>query len=160
MNALLWAIILTLMPITELRAGLPIALKYASENNIPVLLIFALILFLNIIVIFFVFLFLDFINKYLMKIKWYSIFFNHVLNKFRKKVDKFEKKNKQAWFWGLVLFVAIPLPGTGAWSGCLLSWLLDFDRKKSFLAISLGILIAAILVLVATLSLVKFFSVL
>ena len=159
MNSLILAILLTILPITELRAGLPLAISYALENNIPVFLIFILILLINILIIFIIFLFLDFIHKYLMKVGWYSKLFNHIINKFRKKVDKFEEKNKQTWFWGLVLFVAIPLPGTGAWSGCLLAWLLGLDRKKSLLAISLGVLIAGILVLAATLGFVKFLSV-
>ena len=51
----------------------------------------------------------------------------------------------------LVLFVAVPLPGTGAWTGCLLSWLLDLDRKKSILAISIGVLIAGLFILFGTL---------
>ena len=55
---LLYAILLTLMPVTELRAGLPLAVSYALENNIPVFLIFILILALNILLIFFVFYFL------------------------------------------------------------------------------------------------------
>jgi len=159
-SKLFYAILLTIMPVTELRAGLPLAISYALEKNIPISLVFLLIVFVNILIIFFVFFFLDYINKYLIKLKFYNKIFNGFLKRFRKKVDKFEKENGKTWFWALVLFVAVPLPGTGAWSGCLLAWILDLDRKKSILAISLGVLIAGIIVLFGSLGFVKLFNVL
>ena len=112
---LIYAIILTIMPVTELRVGLPLAITYAIENNIPISLIFILILLINLLVIFFIFHFLD-------------------------------------------NFVAVPLPGTGAWTGCLLSWLLGLDRKKSILSICIGVIIASILVLFGTLGFISLFS--
>ena len=68
-------------------------------------------------------------------------------------VEKLEKRamsrsesvaNKE--FWGLMIFVAIPLPGTGAWTGALIAALLRLNPKKSFLAVLLGVTIAAILI--------------
>ena len=56
-----------------------------------------------------------------------------------------------------MLFVAVPLPGTGAWSGCLVSWLLGLDRKKSILAISLGVIIAGLIILFASLGVFSLF---
>jgi len=159
-SKLIYAILLTLMPITELRAGLPLAISYALENNIPIFLIFLLIISVNILVIFFVFFFLDKINSYLMSIKSYEKIFNKFLKKFQKKVDKFEKEHGKAWFWALTFFVAVPLPGTGAWSGCLLAWILDLDRKKSILAISLGVIIAGTIILFGSLGFIKLFNML
>ena len=72
-----------------------------------------------------------------------------------RKVDKFEKRHKLLGFAALTLFVAIPLPGTGAWSGSLVSWLLDLDRKKSIISIALGILIAGVIICLATLGLLN-----
>jgi len=152
---LLYAIFLTLMPITELRIGLPLAISYSLENNIPILLIFFLIVFINIILIFFIFFFLDTLHKYLLQIDSYKKIFQKFLKKFQKKVDKFEKKHEELGFLALALFVAIPLPGTGAWSGCLLAWILKLDRKKSLIAISMGILIAGILVLLGSLGFIE-----
>lgn len=157
---LLYAILLTLMPITELRIGLPLAISYALENNIPVFLIFFLIVSVNILLIFFVFFFLDYIHKYLMNIKFYKKIFHGVLKRFRKKVDKFESKYKTAEVLSLALFVAVPLPGTGAWSGCLLAWILDLDRKKSILGISLGVITAGIIILFGSLGFAKLFNML
>ena len=155
---LIYAILLTLMPITELRIGLPIAISYAIENNIPIFLIFLLIVSINILLIFFIFFFLDSIHKYLMNINFYKKIFQKFLRKFQKKVDKFEKKHKEAGFLALVLFVATPLPGTGAWSGCLLAWILELERKKSIIAISIGVIIAGIIILLGSLGFIELFN--
>ncbi len=154
----IYALILTVLPISELRGGLPLAILWARNNAVPLFLVFPLILFLNILVIFFVFYFLDNIHKSLMNVKIYKKFFDKYLERFQKRVDKFEKKYSAIGFLALALFVAIPLPGTGAWSGCLASWLLRLDRKKSILSISLGVLMAGIIVLLGTLGLINVFS--
>ena len=151
MNQLLVAVILSALPVFELRAGLPIAVNYALKNNFPVIPIFLLILFVNISVIFLIFLFLDFLHESLMKISLYKKIFGYYLRRLRKKADKLEKKLDVYGFFALSFFVAIPLPGTGAWTGCLVSWLLGLDRKKSIVAISLGVFIAGIIILLASL---------
>ncbi len=163
---LFYAIILTILPVFELRAGIPMALSYAKDNNIPlslnipILLIFLLIVLINILVILFVFFFLDNIHKHLLKIKAYKKAFERYLRRFQKKVDKFEEKHSSFEFFALVLFVAVPLPGTGAWSGCLLAWLLDLDRKRSLAAISLGVFIAGLIVLFGSLGFIHLFNLL
>jgi len=79
------------------------------------------------------------------------------VKRFQKKVDKFEKRYETLGFLALVLFVSIPLPGTGAWTGCLISWSLGLDRKKSIIVISLGVLIAGIIILLGTLGFINLF---
>ena len=64
-----------------------------------------------------------------------------------KKRDKIDKYG----IWGLLMFVAIPLPGTGGWTGALLASLLHLDKKKSFVAISLGVFIAGLIMTVLSL---------
>lgn len=155
---IIWAIILSMLPISELRGGLPLAILYANQHNIPIALIFPLIVMVNILVVFFVFYFLDNIHHLFLRIKIYRKFFDKYVERFQKKVDKFEEKYSVMGFLALILFVAIPLPATGAWSGCLISWLLDLDRKKSIFAISLGVIIAGILVLFGTLGFLRVFS--
>ncbi|MEJ2267818.1 MAG: small multi-drug export protein, partial [Nanoarchaeota archaeon] len=125
---IIYAIILTLLPISELRGGLPLAISYAYENNIPIFIIFGIIVFLNILMIFVIFYFLDNLHHLFMKLKFYKRFFEYYIKKFQKRIDKFETKYSTVGFLALVLFVAIPLPVTGAWSGCLLAWILDLDR--------------------------------
>lgn len=155
---IIYAIILAMLPISELRGGLPLAIIYANQHKIPIFLVFSLIVMINILIIFFVFYFLDNTHHLFLKIKIYRKFFDKYLERFQKKVDKFEEKYSSIGFLALSLFVAIPLPATGAWSGCLISWLLDLDRKKSIFAISLGVIIAGILVLLGTLGFLNLFS--
>ncbi len=150
-SKLIYSIILTVMPVTELRAGLPLALSFAKESGIPVFLIFLLIVLINILMIFVIFFFLDNLHDKFMEIKIYRYLFNKYLKKIQKKVDKFEKKYNEKGFLALAIFVAIPLPGTGAWSGCLLSWILGLERKKSIMAIASGVALAGIIIFLGTL---------
>jgi|TARA_Y100000310_G_scaffold341901_1_gene442785 uncharacterized membrane protein len=155
---LLYALILTIIPITELRVGLPLAVNYAIEHNINIILIFFVIIFLNILMIFFVFYFLDNIHSYLLRFHFYRKVFEKILIRLRKKTDKFEKKYNSIGFLALVLLVAIPLPGTGIYTGTLISWILGLERKRSIASISIGVVIAGILVLLGTLGFIKLFS--
>ncbi|MBD3247040.1 ligand-binding protein SH3 [Candidatus Pacearchaeota archaeon] len=158
MMQLIYALLLTIAPVTELRIGLPVAIDFALKNSVPISLVFFLIVILNILMIFVIFFFLDYLHEAFMNITPYKKMFNHYIKRFQKKVDKFERKYEEGGFLALVLFVAVPLPGTGAWSGCLVSWLLGLERKQSILAISLGVLIAGILVLLGTLGTLNFIN--
>ena len=155
---LLYALLLTIMPVKELRVGLPISVIYAIENNLPISLIFLTIILTNILIIFFIFYFLDNIHSFFMKFNFYNRIFGGFLKKFQKKVNKFEKRYNAIGFLALIFFVAIPLPGTGVWSGSLISWILNLNRKKSIISISLGVIIAGILVLLGTLGFINLFS--
>jgi uncharacterized membrane protein len=155
---LFYAIILSILPVSELRGGLPIAIIYANGHDIPLILIFSLIILINLLVIFIVFYFLDNIHKLFLKNKFYKKIFESYIKRFQKRIDKFEKRYSAIGFLALTLFVAIPLPVTGVWSGCLASWILDLNRKKSILAISLGVIIAGILVFFGTLGFLSLFS--
>jgi uncharacterized membrane protein len=151
MNELLWGLLLTVLPIFELRGGLPLVLDYALKNNFPISPFFVFVVLLNILVIFFVFWFLDYLHNHLMRLKLYRRGFDFYLERLRKRVDKFERRFEEFGFLALVLFVAIPLPGTGAYTGVLAAWLLGLERKKSILSISLGVLLAGILILLGSL---------
>ena len=154
---IIWAILLAILPISELRGGLPLAVIYANQNNIPIALVFFIIVMANILAIFLAFFFLDRFHHVLLRIKAYKRFFDRYIEKIQKKVDKFESKYSAMGFLALTLFVAIPLPATGAWSGVLIAWLLDLDRKKSIMSIALGVMIAGVLVLFGTLGFLKLF---
>jgi len=158
MNQLLIALILSVLPVFELRGGLPLAINYSLKNNVPIFLVFSLVIFLNILVIFLIFLFLDYLHAHLIKFKFYNKIFNFYIKRIRKKAEKIEKKIPESGYLALTLFVAIPLPVTGAWTGTFIAWLLGLERKKSILAISLGVLIAGIFVLLATLGFFNLFS--
>ena len=90
---------------------------------------------------------LIFINKILHLISHSKIsFFNKPAGFILKKADKNKDKITKYATWGLFLFVAIPLPGTGGWTGALLASLLHLDKKKSFIVISLGVFIAGLII--------------
>jgi len=155
MNELLLGIVLSVLPIFELRGGLPLAVNYALRKNIPIFFVFFLIVALNIAVIFFVFLFLDFVHYKLMRLSVYNRLFNFYVKKLQKRVDKVERRMDMLGFFALTLFVLIPLPVTGAYTGCLIAWLLDLNRKKSILAISTGVLGAGLIILFASLGIIS-----
>ena len=144
---LIWGLLFTILPITELRLGLPIVVKYCLENDLTVWPFFLLVLLLNVLVVFVIFFFLEIIHKHLLKWRFYNKIFHKFIEKLRKKNEKFEKKFNEIGYLALVLFVAIPLPGTGAWTGTLLAWLTGLEKKKSIVAISLGVLIAGLIIL-------------
>lgn len=72
-----------------------------------------------------------------------------------KKADKNKGKLEKYGYLGLAFFVAIPLPGTGAWTGCLVASVLEMDKKKSFLAAVLGVFIASIIMMILSFGLLS-----
>ena len=160
MNNLILAIILSFLPISEVRGGMPVVVHYALSNGFSFPLIVALgllVILVNILGVLFAFFFLDFIHEKLMRIKIYRKTFDYYMERVRKKADKMEGKMGSYGFLALALFVAIPLPVTGGWSGALIAWYLGLDRKKSILAISLGVFAAGLIMFLFSLGLFSLF---
>ena len=86
-----------------------------------------------------------------MHIKIYKKYFGYILLKIQKKTEVVKKNFNKFGYLALLLFVAIPLPGTGAWTGCLIAWIMKLDRIKSFFAIAIGIIIAGVIILLISL---------
>jgi len=151
MIILLKTFLLSILPISELRGAIP----YAIANNVNYFLAFFIGVFGNFLVIPIVFYFLDNLHHHFLKIKNYEKFFSKYIE---RKRESFEKHvGTRFEFWALVVFVAIPLPMTGAYSGALLAWFFNLKRRKSYLAIYLGILIAGIIVTLTTLGIKSLF---
>ena len=129
--------IISMIPILELRGGLIVA----KLLGIHLLKAIPLCIIGNIIPIPFILLFIRQIFKWLKKVPGISKLICKIEDRAMGKSDKI----KQYEFWGLVLFVGIPLPGTGAWTGSLIAALLEVDIKKAVLAELLGIAIATII---------------
>jgi len=152
-SQLLIGLILTILPVFELRAGLPVIIDYCLKNNLLIWPYFTIVLMLNILVIFLIFLFLDFFHNELLNFKSYKKFSSKILNHTRKKAHKINQSMEKFGFIALMIAVAIPLPGTGAWTGTLVAWILGLNRLKSFIAISLGVILAGLIILLASLGL-------
>lgn len=123
--------LISMVPILELRGGLLLA----TVLKIPMLQAVIACVIGNIIPIPFILLFIRQIFKWLKKTKLFRPLIEKLENRAMGKSDKIKKYE----FWGLVLFVGIPLPGTGAWTGALIASLLEVDLKKSVPAILLGL---------------------
>lgn len=132
--------IISLLPILELRGGL-IA---ASMLGLPMWQSALVCIFANILIIPFVLYLMDKIIALLSKISFFEKFFNW----WSKRALKHKEIIDKYGYIGIMLFVAVPLPGSGAWTGCLLAVLLKLDKKKSFMASLLGVLIAACIMLI------------
>ena len=129
--------IISMIPILELRGGLIVS----SLLQVPITTAIPLCIIGNIIPIPFILLFIKQIFKWMKKIRLFRGLIERLENRAMSKSDNIRKYE----FWGLVLFVGIPLPGTGAWTGSLIAALLDVDFKKAVLAELLGIAIATVI---------------
>jgi len=150
-------LLLTILPFVELRGGLPVIVEYAVRNNVSIWPYFLIVLILNILLIFLIFMFFDFLHEIFMRVKWYRVAVGRVLKRVQRKVDKIELKMDRWGYFALMLFVAVPLPVTGAWTGTIAAWVMGLDRFKSFIAISAGIIIAGLLVLLLSFGLFGFY---
>lgn len=139
--------IISLMPILELRGGL-IA---ASLLGLDPVRSYLISIIGNIIPVPFILWFINTILDFMRKSKHLS----KIAKWLDKKVDKHKGQIESYGFWGLVCFVGIPLPGTGAWTGCLIASCLHMDRKKSFVAAMIGIFIASIIMMILSFGLLK-----
>lgn len=134
--------IISLLPILELRGGM----VAATLMGVPYLKALIICIIGNIIPIPFILLFIDKIFKWMKKYKTTGRFVDWLETrtlKRRKQIDKWG-------VFGLVLFVGIPIPGTGGWTGSLLASLLRIPVKKSAVAIGIGILLAAAIMSIIT----------
>ncbi len=145
MLELLKIIIITLIPGIELRGSIPAGIAMGVDP----LLVFSTALLANIAVIPFAFLGLDLFYELLSKNKLVKKYVERTRRKATPRVQKYG-------LLGLLLFVAVPLPGTGAYTGVIAAWLFGFDRKKSTTVISLGVITAGLLVLAASVGAVMF----
>ena len=138
--------LISMIPLLELRGGLLAAsrLKISAVKAIPLCIVG------NIIPIPFILLFIKQIFKVLKKTKIFRGLIIKLEDRAMRKSDQVKKYE----FWGLMLFVGIPLPGTGAWTGSLIASLLEIDIKKSSLAILCGIIMATVIMYIVSYGLV------
>jgi uncharacterized membrane protein len=131
----------TVLPISELRGGIPLGISFGLDP----LFTFFIAVVANALIFFPIFFILRlFYDKLLYRIPLFDKYLDSLRRRGKPKVDKYG-------FWGLFLFVAVPLPVTGAYTGTILAWLLGMDWRKAFPAVGLGVIVAGVIVLLITL---------
>lgn len=103
----------------------------------------------NMLPIPFILLFFHYVEKWLRNYRFWTNLMNWLFSKTRKRADK---KIRRYEHLGLLLFVAIPLPFTGAWTGALIAYLFDLKFTKSLITIFIGVIIAALIMIATTLA--------
>ena len=142
-GSILMTLLISMVPVLELRAAIPAGV--IAGLDIPVVVATAIIG--NLIPIPFIIVFIRKIFKW-MQTKSEKL--AALVKRLEDKADRKKDKVLKYEFWGLMFFVAIPLPGTGAWTGALIAAMLDMQLKRAFPAIAAGVVIAAVIVSVAT----------
>ena len=143
-----WQILIfSALPVTELRVTLPLALA----NGMSVQKAFILTVIGNIIPVVPLLLWLEPISKWLRRFPFLDFLFQKILLRTRRR----EQRVRRYGALGLMLFVAIPFPGTGAWTGSILAWLLGLPIFSSAITISLGVVLAGIIVTLASVGVIR-----
>lgn len=143
-------LLVTILPISELRGGIPLGIRSAGLSPWSTFLIAVVA---NTLIFFPLFFALPLLyDKFLSRIPLFDKYLDRLRKRGKPKVDKYG-------FWGLIFFVAIPLPITGAYTGTALAWLLGMDWKKAFPPIAIGVVIAGIIVLLGYLGVVEVFRI-
>ncbi len=139
---ILWVLFVSMLPVVELRGAIPVGAALGLPNWLNYLLCVAG----NMLPVPFIILFAKQVLAWFAKRPRIGGFFQKIIDRANHKAAKIGNYE----LLGLLLFVAIPLPGTGAWTGALVAAVLQLRMKKSFFAILLGVMISGILVLLIT----------
>ncbi|MCH5266619.1 MAG: small multi-drug export protein [Lachnospiraceae bacterium] len=142
----------SMIPIVELRGALIIAAGYATANpDFSMVLAYVVCVIGNMLPVPFIYLFARKVLLWGADKKYIGKFFSFCIEKGEKGGKKLQEKAGRGLFIALLLFVGIPLPGTGAWTGTLAASFLDMDFKPTVLAAMGGVLLAGIIMSVASL---------
>ncbi len=140
---ILMTLLVSMIPVIELRGAIPMAVG----AGLPYYVAIPLAVVGNLLPVPFIIIF----------IKRIFAWIRRKMPKLNRMVDKLEERGRaksdavqKSAFWGLFIFVAIPLPGTGAWTGALIAAMLDMRLKKAFPTIVLGVLTAGVIVTIVT----------
>ena len=150
LNKMFGIFLISMLPVVELRGAIPVG----AAIGLPWYLNMIVSIVGNLLPVPFILLF---------SVKAFEFMKKHnILVKFIEKLENRAKKRSEGLatgeFIGLMLFVAIPFPGTGAWTGALIAALLQFERKRSFIYITLGVLIAAAIMTAASYGVISLFK--
>lgn len=143
MNSLLFTFLVAMTPVIELRGAIPLSVA----RGVPPLSAACAAVLGNLLPVPFILLFirrtLDWLNARSARCRRLAAFIE-------RHADKRAPAVQRGAFWGLALFVAVPLPETGAWSGALIAALLDMPLRRALAAIALGVLLAGTVMTLAS----------
>jgi len=139
--------LISMVPLIELRGAIPVAIGM----GLPVIPSILVSVIGNMLPVPFIFLFARRILEWGKDKPLVGRFFGWCLEKGEKGGRQLEAKAGRGLYWALLLFVGIPIPGTGAWTGTLAASILNMDFKKSVLYVLLGILLAGAIMIVLSL---------
>ena len=154
MKKYFWVLLISMVPLIEIRGAIP----YAVLWGLPLVPSIIVAVIGNMIPVPFIFLFARKVLEWGKDKKYIGKFFTWCLQKGEKGGRKLEAKAGKGLYWALFLFVGIPLPGTGAWTGMLAASILDMDFKKSTMAALGGVLLAGAIMLTASLMGLEIFN--
>ena len=138
--------LVSMVPLVELRGAIP----YGVLFGLPLWLTFVIAILGNMLPVPFIYLFARRILLWGKDKPVIGRFFTFCLEKGERGGEKLQAKAGRGLFWALLLFVGIPLPGTGAWTGSLIAAMLEMRVKEAFPPIALGVVTAGIIVAVVT----------
>ena len=135
------AFFISMVPLIELRLAVP----YAIGMNLPIVQSYIVCILGNMLPVPFIYLFARKVLEWGKDKKFIGKFFTWCLEKGHKGGEKLQEKAGRGLFLALLLFVGIPLPGTGAWTGTLAASILDMDFKSSITAVLCGVILAGVI---------------
>ena len=131
--------LISMVPVVELRGAIP----FAFARGLNMWLAIALSVAGNLLPVPFIIIYMRRIFSYIRK---HFPALNNIITKLERRTEKKSKTVLKYAFWGMFILVAIPLPGTGAWTGAMVAAIVDMRLKKAFPAIAAGVLVAATIV--------------
>lgn len=146
MNAILIIILMTLIPFLELRASIPYGI---FEGSLDWKLVFIVCVITNILLGPVIYFLLDKFVHLFLEVKWIDRIYKRIVNRTQKRIQKYVDR------WGtlgVAVFIGIPLPGSGSYSGALGSYLIGLGYRKFIIANVIGVLIAGIIITAIALS--------
>lgn len=141
----------SMVPLIELRGAIPIGLSNILGDPLPVLPLYIACIIGNMLPVPIIFFFARKVLEWGSDKKFIGKFFTFCLEKGKKGGESLQAKAGKGLYVALFLFVGIPLPGTGAWTGTLAASFLDMDFKKSVIAVMAGVILAGIIMGLASL---------
>lgn len=145
---------ISMVPLVELRGAIPYAIGFIEAGeNLNLALCYAIAIIGNMLPMPIIFFFARKVLEWGADKKYTKKFFTFCLEKGHKGGEKLKAKAGRGLYFALFLFVGIPVPGTGAWTGTLAASLLDMDFKKSVIAVMSGVVLAGVIMGVISLGL-------